>query len=608
VKRKPTRIPTQKTNRVAHPHLVVNHAAAGQITKHRATSNKFTVNCATRHETFDGRDHLVAPVVAVKEGVLNGMLVLYDEFAAYPAAWEGIPLPIYHPEKSSQRVSANTPDILQKQVIGRMFNVQADPTSKALKGELWIDVEKAKQTDDGKEILRRMETEGQQLEVSTGYFSDLELASGYYQGKPYDSIQRNMRPDHLALLPGAKGACNWMDGCGAPRINQPVTNAVKYLAKAGDAQHLPVTDDAGKPDPRLMGAAWAALHGGYRGNKYTGPGKAKAIAKLKAMYKKENMDTPTANEKEITRFCLTAANQNDYSHDDIASMIREALMEEDQGCYYYLSDVYDDFFIYTAEMKMYVPPPASPAGLFKRSYTLTDGDLQLGDATPVVRKTSYVDQPTGNKEPDMKKDEIINKLISDPNTTWKEEHRAMMGNISEAELLRLLPVDPAEEKRRETVNSLIAHQGTSWKEEHRSVLMQLNQAELDRMLPAPAATVAAPAAAATRPAFANRAEFLSAIGDVSTRQVFEGVLAENDRQRQAIIATLVANKSCKFSKEELEGMDFNFLLKVADTMNVNYAGQAPPRYPDRARVENEFDGVPEAPKFLTRPVETETKK
>jgi len=42
--------------------------------------------------------------------------------------------------------------------------------------------------------------------------------------------------------------------------------AIKYLVPEG--KHLPYTDESGKPDHNLMGAAWAALHGGYRGNKY----------------------------------------------------------------------------------------------------------------------------------------------------------------------------------------------------------------------------------------------------------------------------------------------------------------------------------------------------
>ena len=57
--------------------------------------------------------------------------------------------------------------------------------------------------------------------------------------------------------------------------------------------HLRVKDVNGNPDHHLMGGAWAALHGGYRGNKYEGPNKDKAIAKLTAMYKAEGIPTPS---------------------------------------------------------------------------------------------------------------------------------------------------------------------------------------------------------------------------------------------------------------------------------------------------------------------------
>lgn len=56
--------------------------------------------------------------------------------------------------------------------------------------------------------------------------------------------------------------------------------------------HLRVRNAAGDIDHRLMGAAWAALHGGYRGNTYEGPGKQEAISKLTALYKREGLDTP----------------------------------------------------------------------------------------------------------------------------------------------------------------------------------------------------------------------------------------------------------------------------------------------------------------------------
>jgi hypothetical protein len=73
-----------------------------------------------------------------------------------------------------------------------------------------------------------------------------------------------------------------------------VVKSVKYLVTEDDGTtHLPYTDDSGKPDHGHMGGAWAALHGGYRGNKYDGPNKAKAITQLKALYTSEGMDLPS---------------------------------------------------------------------------------------------------------------------------------------------------------------------------------------------------------------------------------------------------------------------------------------------------------------------------
>lgn len=71
------------------------------------------------------------------------------------------------------------------------------------------------------------------------------------------------------------------------------------VEKDGD-KHLP-TEKNGKFDPHLAGAAWAALHGGYRGNKYEGPDKEKAIAKLKRLYKEHGMETPDEKESSMSK-------------------------------------------------------------------------------------------------------------------------------------------------------------------------------------------------------------------------------------------------------------------------------------------------------------------
>lgn len=64
-----------------------------------------------------------------------------------------------------------------------------------------------------------------------------------------------------------------------------------YLVTVDGHHHLP-TRENGKISHRLMGAAWAALHGGYRGHKYDGPDKAQAVKKLDALYHREGIPTP----------------------------------------------------------------------------------------------------------------------------------------------------------------------------------------------------------------------------------------------------------------------------------------------------------------------------
>lgn len=58
--------------------------------------------------------------------------------------------------------------------------------------------------------------------------------------------------------------------------------------------HLRVRNMSGAVDHGLCGAAWAALHGGYRGNKYEGPKKQEALSKLKALYNDNKWPLPGA--------------------------------------------------------------------------------------------------------------------------------------------------------------------------------------------------------------------------------------------------------------------------------------------------------------------------
>ena len=95
-------------------------------------------------------------------------------------------------------------------------------------------------------------------------------------------------------------------------IKERINNFVATLKAKGDGKSGYLVSDNGKGEPALptkkdgalsrslCGAAWAALHGGYRGNKYEGEGKAEAIKKLTGIYKRNGWDLP--KEKESTFF------------------------------------------------------------------------------------------------------------------------------------------------------------------------------------------------------------------------------------------------------------------------------------------------------------------
>lgn len=174
--------------------------------------------------TLDGREYAVAPVVAMVAGVRNGELLPADELGRFVTAWEGRPIPLRHPEDAEGRyLTANSPDIIETQVLGSFFNARME--GMALKGELWLDVAKAQRLGgEALLALNRLEA-GQMMEVSIAYMCDTEPGTGEYDGEHYDGIQRNLRPDHVALLPDEIGACSLSDGCGANRLNRMTANA-----------------------------------------------------------------------------------------------------------------------------------------------------------------------------------------------------------------------------------------------------------------------------------------------------------------------------------------------------------------------------------------------
>lgn len=192
-------------------------------------SQLITAN-ALQRRTLDGREYAVAPVVALVAGVVNGELAPVEEIGRFVEAWNGRPVAVGHPQRNGVYVSANSPQGIEE-ALGWFFGAQMDGDK--LKGELWLDAAKAQVLGGAAlDVFTQLEA-GEQVEVSTAYFNDLEESIGVFNGKSYRGVQRSLRPDHVALLPNEVGACSWADGCGAPRVNQE--NGARSMAEVTES-------------------------------------------------------------------------------------------------------------------------------------------------------------------------------------------------------------------------------------------------------------------------------------------------------------------------------------------------------------------------------------
>lgn len=313
-----------------------------QLVTHQATATLL------RREMFDDREHLVAPVVPIVAGVLNGELVPAEEIGRYPDAWNGIPLPVGHPtDEQGIPISANAPRLVER-AVGRFWG--AEFAGDRLRGELWVDVERCRELGgDAVVALHRLEA-GLPLEVSTSYWRDIEESSGTYAGEPYDAIARNLRPDHLALLPHDIGACNWQDGCGAPRTNQADESeqSSREVCVMSRINIGPIT----VPTP----GARARLLGG--------------LARLLGV--KANIDA------------------EDLSHSDIEQRLRAALGQLYGQEWVYLVDVFEGDAVIVYEEPSQEGVPGSGGRLLQRGYVLDDdGAVTFGEPVEVQRITSY---------------------------------------------------------------------------------------------------------------------------------------------------------------------------------------------------------------------------
>lgn len=186
---------------------------------------EFTINQidtdGIRNEEFRGRDYIVAPATLMKAMDLDRGYVPQEQVTKSAPAWNGIPVTLFHPaNEHGEKVSANSPNVAEKTWLGYIFNAEPKNDGERLNGEVWVDIENAKEKGgEAEKVYNKLEN-NEAVSLSTAYFGD-RLEPGMYDNEQKEKVIGNLRPDHLALLPGKEGKCSVEDGCmaGAPAAN-----------------------------------------------------------------------------------------------------------------------------------------------------------------------------------------------------------------------------------------------------------------------------------------------------------------------------------------------------------------------------------------------------
>lgn len=166
--------------------------------------------------TINGREFLVAPITLIVPGVLNGskgpLLYQPDDTRQSTPKWNGMPIVLEHPYDpvSGEHLSANSPGVIERQGMGFLNESRFH---NKLQTNGYFDAQRTQQLVP--QVYQAL-LDGSPVEVSTGLYTRNEDAppNANYKGRPYSYIARDYRPDHLAVLVSAPGACSVRDGCG----------------------------------------------------------------------------------------------------------------------------------------------------------------------------------------------------------------------------------------------------------------------------------------------------------------------------------------------------------------------------------------------------------
>lgn len=154
---------------------------------------------------LNNREHLVTSMVTiVGNSVMNKGFYPLEEVQNTFEQLHFLPAPNGHPKVGNELVSAFHPLAVNAFNIGGMVRNPKMEGNNVV-NEFWLDLEIANQSDDGIELISRIEN-GEEVGVSTGLSVQQEITNGQQDGVDYNWVARQINYDHVAILLNEKAA------------------------------------------------------------------------------------------------------------------------------------------------------------------------------------------------------------------------------------------------------------------------------------------------------------------------------------------------------------------------------------------------------------------
>ncbi|HFT2360895.1 TPA: hypothetical protein ACHV9R_004267, partial [Providencia stuartii] len=172
-----------------------------------------------RRETYNGREHIIIPSYTLPANVImNGGLYPSTEIDAHYRGLEGTLAPLGHPTVNGEFVSALSAEGINQGHIGA-WNRNVEKVGNRIYVEKWIDVNKAKESEGGREVLARVEAlesgeSSEPIHTSVAVFLEKLEANEEQKAQGYNWIAKIHRMDHDAILLHESGAATPTQGVG----------------------------------------------------------------------------------------------------------------------------------------------------------------------------------------------------------------------------------------------------------------------------------------------------------------------------------------------------------------------------------------------------------